>query len=158
MTKTCLECGSEKDSGEFNFRNRAKGTRNGRCRLCTQELGKQRYRKNPKPWIQKAKKRNKEAREETKRLLVEYLLKHPCVDCDESDIVVLDFDHVRGEKRENVTRMAQIGYSWKTILREIEKCVVRCANCHRRKTAKENRFFRTLIDISSGMFVAIQRN
>jgi len=30
--------------------------------------------------------------------------------------------------------MMKQGYSWTSVLREIEKCVVRCSNCHRKKT------------------------
>ena len=66
-------------------------------------------------------------------LCVRYLSEHPCVDCGEVDSVVLDFDHVRGKKFKNIAEMAN-SYPWLSVLKEIEKCVVRCANCHRRKT------------------------
>jgi len=46
----------------------------------------------------------------------------------------LDFDHVRGEKTMAVSLMAERYASWAKVLEEIEKCVVRCANCHRIKT------------------------
>jgi hypothetical protein len=67
-----------------------------------------------------------------------YLIAHPCVDCGEADPVVLDFDHVRGEKSENLVRLIA-AHGRKKILDEIEKCEVRCANCHRRKTAVAQR-------------------
>lgn len=66
----------------------------------------------------------------------EYLGHHPCVDCGESDPVVLQFDHLR-DKRKNVSHMLSGGFTWATIRAEIDKCDVRCANCHRRKTARE---------------------
>jgi hypothetical protein len=66
----------------------------------------------------------------------EYLGQHPCVDCGESDPVVLQFDHVR-DKRYNVSTMIRGGFAWSTVEAEIEKCEVRCGNCHRRKTARE---------------------
>jgi len=70
------------------------------------------------------------------RLLIDYLLAHPCVDCGERDPVVLDFDHVsRDEKRDAVTFLARSGSPWATVMAEVRKCQVRCANCHRRRTA-----------------------
>lgn len=68
--------------------------------------------------------------------IVDYLVAHPCVDCGESDIIVLDFDHLR-DKLYDVSAMVARAMKWESILVEIEKCVVRCANCHRRKTAHE---------------------
>lgn len=62
-----------------------------------------------------------------------YLSSHPCVDCGEGDIVVLEFDHVRGEKRDDISGMVR-DCSLSSIKAEIEKCEVRCANCHRRQT------------------------
>jgi len=72
--------------------------------------------------------------------ILEYLRLHPCVDCGEADPIVLEFDH-----REN--KKAAIGemfctYSWSAMKREIEKCDVRCVNCHRRKTARDFKWTR----------------
>ena len=74
--------------------------------------------------------------------LYEYLTQHSCVDCRQSDPIVLDFDHVRGTKKTEVVRLVMQGYSWGTIEAEIAKCEVRCANCHRRKTARERNTWR----------------
>lgn len=65
-----------------------------------------------------------------------YLEQHACVDCGEFDPEVLDFDHLR-DKRNNVSTMLWSGMLWKAIEDEIAKCEVRCANCHRRRTARE---------------------
>ncbi|HEY8731110.1 MAG TPA: hypothetical protein VIN69_03915 [Candidatus Limnocylindria bacterium] len=72
--------------------------------------------------------------------LLAYLLEHPCVDCGEPNLVVLDFDHLR-DKRWSITYMVSGGFPWSTIETEIAKCQVRCANCHRIKTARERGFY-----------------
>jgi hypothetical protein len=74
----------------------------------------------------------------------EYLSAHPCVDCGEADPVVLEFDHVRGEKVRGIARMMSGTHSVKTIMAEIGKCDVRCANCHRRVTAARGAFLQYL--------------
>ena len=61
-----------------------------------------------------------------------YLLSHPCVDCGETDLRVLEFDHRPGEvKSADVGRLLVTGFSWTSIERELAKCDVRCSNCHR---------------------------
>ena len=52
-----------------------------------------------------------------------------CVDCGYADGRALDYDHVRGDKYRDVSQLT--GSNWNTILDEIAKCEVRCANCHR---------------------------
>lgn len=69
-----------------------------------------------------------------KEKLWNYLSNNPCVDCGESDPVVLDLDHVRGEKEINIGEEVH-NLAWPRIMKEIEKCEVRCANCHFRVTA-----------------------
>jgi transposase-like protein len=69
------------------------------------------------------------------------LSRSPCVDCGERDPLVLEFDHLR-DKRDDVTRLAWHCCSLATIDAEIEKCEIRCANCHRRATASRAGHFR----------------
>jgi hypothetical protein len=65
-----------------------------------------------------------------------------CVDCSESDPVALDFDHGNGLKSRNISEMIHAGVSLENLKLEMEKCVVRCANCHRKKTAKDFDWFK----------------
>ena len=60
------------------------------------------------------------------------------MDCGESDPVVLEFDHVTDDKRNSVANYVRSGRSWNLIFNEVQKCEVRCANCHRRVTARRN--------------------
>jgi hypothetical protein len=73
--------------------------------------------------------------------LLEYLRRTPCVDCEEQDPVVLDFDHV-GVKRWGVVQLAGRECSIANLEREIAECEVRCANCHRRRTIVQQSHFR----------------
>lgn len=66
----------------------------------------------------------------------EYLLTHPCADCGESDIAVLEFDHVRGKKIGAVSSMVAANIRWSVIADEISKCEVRCSNCHTKVTGR----------------------
>lgn len=72
--------------------------------------------------------------------IYDYLKGKTCADCPENDPRVLQFDHVRGVKTAGVSRMAKNKVSWPRILEEIEKCEIRCANCHARKTFIEGKF------------------
>ena len=54
-----------------------------------------------------------------------------CIDCGYNEhAVALQFDHIGDDKKMNVSDMIRSDYSWITILQEIDKCEVRCANCH----------------------------
>ena len=61
-----------------------------------------------------------------------------CTDCGEQDPIVLEFDHVRGQKLGNVSMMVN-HTSWGALIREMNKCDIRCANCHARITAQRYR-------------------
>jgi hypothetical protein len=80
--------------------------------------------------------------------LIAYFGSHPCVDCGEGDPVVLEFDHL-GEKLFDIGQALPYR-SWKRILEEIEKCVVVCANCHRRRTARRRRSLRAVLTDAYG--------
>lgn len=66
--------------------------------------------------------------------ILDYLRTHPCVDCGETDPVVLEFDHVRGEKHFSIGKASTHNIGLGRLQDEMTKCDVRCANCHRRRT------------------------
>lgn len=71
-------------------------------------------------------------------LLREYKKKLFCIDCGFSGKDypgVLDFDHVRGVKISNINIMKATA-SFEKVMKEIKKCEVVCANCHRIRTIK----------------------
>ena len=134
-TKRCVRCHVEKPVTEFN-RHSARRLQN-HCRACNREYLKQHYRLNKPYYVEKARRFKRQRKRAAMKELLAYFGSHPCVDCGETDPVVLQFDHVRGVKSAAVGTMFAEGKSWETISAEIEKCDVRCANCHWRKTAAQ---------------------
>lgn len=56
-----------------------------------------------------------------------------CANCGENNPICLDFHHSDSKlKDKEVANMITEGYSQSSILKEIRKCVVLCANCHRK--------------------------
>lgn len=136
MYKKCTRCKKQKPTAEFPPCRLAYGRVGslGKCRACKNAYEREYYRTNQKR--QDCVRSNKRANNKiTQEFVRQYLLSHACVDCGETDPVVLEFDHVRGKKRANISKLKKI--SLEAVKNEIKKCVVRCANCHRRKTAKQ---------------------
>jgi hypothetical protein len=65
----------------------------------------------------------------------QYLSTAKCMDCNISNPLLLEFDHVRGVKNHNVSTLVRNGYSIQKIQEEIDKCEVVCCKCHRTRTA-----------------------
>lgn len=105
------------------------------CSECKRHHDRRSYHSR-KAVVAPSKARNRAASvRRNKALVLEHLASHPCIDCGLGDPVVLEFDHVRGRKRGDVSVLVGNGCSEATVLAEIAKCEVRCANCHRRQTA-----------------------
>jgi Stc1 domain len=139
--RECRVCGKTKPMNEFPYRSLERQTRQWICLSCQREYTNEWYSRNAKRQIANARLGNRRATAELKVRIREYLIEHPCVDCGESDPTVLDFDHLR-DKRANMSTLVRYGLSWKAIEAEIAKCEVRCANCHRRRTATIGGFYR----------------
>jgi hypothetical protein len=105
------------------------------CKSCKKDDNARYYKATKDIYNPERAARRRQAKDEARKNVYNYLRSHPCVDCGETDIVVLDFDHQR-DKRLNIANMIERGYSWSSILAEIEKCEVVCANDHRRRTAR----------------------
>jgi hypothetical protein len=132
--KNCSRCEQDKEEKDFNRRGKKFSVW---CRTCCSEYNRERY-KNSNGKVRKKLKQQEAARKlEIEKKIVDHLKNNPCVKCQESNILVLDFDHIRGEKEFNIAKAIWDVYSWERIEKEIAKCQVLCANCHRIKTAKQ---------------------
>ncbi len=80
------------------------------------------------------KKTEKSTRRYLRELAWRYKKLKGCIDCGNKDPRTLDYDHVRGVKENNVSYMWKWSYSVMKLKKEIRKCDIRCANCHRIKT------------------------
>ena len=132
----CVKCGQEKDIGEFAWRNRLLGIRQKACRTCRAKENKQWYERHHERHRENVKERLGKSREKAQRFIYEYLSHQKCADCGEYDFSVLTFDHVRGKKKKEISRMVADGDSIDAILQEIAKCQVVCSNCHMRREQK----------------------
>jgi Zn finger protein HypA/HybF involved in hydrogenase expression len=139
--KYCSGCNQERDIEDFRWKIKGQ-KRQAWCKCCQAEANKVHYQNNKQSYLDRAKARNSRLIEENQRRLYIYLSQHPCVDCGQTDVRVLEFDHVRGKKMESIARLVRLGISWATIEDEIAKCEVRCANCHRIKTNERGKWWR----------------
>ena len=140
--KRCPRCQEHKPFSDFYVRALSTGAPTSYCKRCQNSYCKLHYgryktRHNRRRYLNKRAcvKRNR-------AYMLQYLLRSPCVDCGEGDPVVLEFDHVTGEKITEVCLLAWSGCSLSQLRRKMLKCEVRCANCHRRKTARERSWYR----------------
>lgn len=131
--KLCRGCNQEKNNFSKNAR-KPDGLQ-ARCKDCCKAYDKVRY-ETREEFRKDVKKRNKDRRQQLQRIVIEHLQTHPCVDCGEADIVVLEFDHVRGKKVMSVSELISRVVGVEKLMVEMGKCDVRCCNCHRRATAK----------------------
>lgn len=142
--KRCSTCHEMRPNTDYNVRRSAPDGLQARCRACSREW----YVRNREEHIRRMAVRNKRVRGEHQGRMADYLLDHPCVDCGETDLRVLELDHEDpAQKTENVGRLLASALPWSTVLAEMAKCSVRCANCHRRRTAEAYAWWRSAAEV-----------
>ncbi len=134
--KECKWCNKLKTLSAYTKNKREKDGYRRTCRECSTTYERARYQGNPLVRVRQAKGQTDKLYR-NRLFLYNYLKYHPCVDCGEPDPIVLEFDHVRGEKKAAISQLVAQCNAIATIQKEIDKCEVRCANCHRRKTSKQ---------------------
>lgn len=131
--RRCPRCGVDQPLTDFGIR---AGTRRPTawCRPCKAAYDRDWYRRKKDERAAATTVRNTSVRARN-RLLLERAKDVPCADCGKRyPPFVMDFDHVRGTKRANVSLLAGSGATEAAIEAEIAKCDVVCANCHRERT------------------------
>jgi hypothetical protein len=126
-TRHCSRCKEEKPLTAFGPRRR--GGLQPYCRPCQSAYHREHYLRNKRDYFSAAKRRLERMCE-----ILRTAKDKPCADCGvRYPYYVMDFDHREGEgKLANVTQLRWM--SEETLRREIAKCDVVCANCHRERT------------------------
>ena len=88
------------------------------------------YEQNKELQCQRVRERNRKLHKWAKDLKAQ----QGCTRCKENNPVALDFHHI-GNKNININAAVRNGWGKKRILTEIEKCIILCANCHRKEHA-----------------------
>lgn len=138
--KKCSKCGLRKKLKDF-YR-RKSGARIGeyyeKCSECYKNRGRRYYHDNRERQLYLAKKRKQKYMEERKKFLGKIKSK-PCFDCGKKyPTWIMDFDHRDG--REKIASISFLTFrklvNFDKIEKEIAKCDLVCANCHRDRTYK----------------------
>jgi len=84
---------------------------------------------------ERAKKRTKERKVEIKEWWFKFKSNLECSSsgCNENHPAVLEFHHKNDDKEATISQAINDGWSKERILKEVGKCDVYCANCHRKK-------------------------
>lgn len=139
MDKVCTKCNVEQDEILFGWRKRGV-SRHEQCKSCKAKHNKSYYKRHSAKLKVESRKRRLERQNHNQEALYRYLLAHPCIECGESEPILLEFDHL-GDKSNGIANMIA-HQSWDTIELEISKCQVLCVVCHRFKTARETNNFK----------------
>lgn len=140
MARVCYKCKKDKPLKDFHKDANDKDGHARLCRICTSAYAREYYAKNLERQQAGSRKRyleNKDVikgrargrRDRRKRHLRRYKAMCGCAHCGYKDSpVALDFHHT-GDKSGEVSRM--LSHTRSELFKEVRKCIVLCANCHR---------------------------
>ena len=112
-TKKCATCGKELPITEFWFKDKKTQKLSSTCKKCHSQYVANQYA-------------------ERKQLVEKIKSECGCAKCGDKRSYVLDFHHLDPKEKDyTIARITSNSTKMDTIKKEIEKCVVLCANCHR---------------------------
>lgn len=111
-TKICTKCGKELPLDDFHWRDKAKGIKRSECKNCRNALMNAKNAANRKA-VQQLKE------------------KQACEKCGEKRWYLLDYHHINPNDKKKVISKLMVYSSQQALQKEIKKCILLCANCHR---------------------------
>lgn len=87
------------------------------------------YKKHKKQYFEKAANHKKKMREWFENEYKDILF---CIKCGEKERCCLDFHHLNPSEKESTVLLLVRQSSKKKVIEEVKKCIVVCANCHRK--------------------------
>lgn len=145
--RICTKCFESKDEKDYYVKDKKSNRLHTQCKQCYKEHRKtyhaEHYARYHEAYLQRAKIRRIELRGEFRQNMLEYLKDKACVVCGESDMRVLEFDHIDpSNKIFSISQAVKYGYRWHKVMDEIQKCRILCANCHKRRTASQYNWYK----------------
>lgn len=127
ILKKCTKCECEKPYAEFSINKSKASGYSSECKACHKIIRKEYYEKN------KAKERSRtlETKQRQLQAFKDFKSQLSCKLCSENHPAVLQFHHTDPTEKEiEISLAVRLGWSKQRLQKEIDKCVVLCANCH----------------------------
>jgi len=120
IQKRCCECQVEKSFNEFYKNKKSKDGLEYKCKKCTKKRDSLRHQKRLT---------------EKKKWILDFKTNNPCKDCkNQYHPWAMEFDHINKDKTCCISEMMHKRSSLKRLKKEVDKCELVCANCHRIRT------------------------
>lgn len=128
--KKCNKCGVVKPKDHFHKQSRQKDGLSSWCKDCCREYkqqNKEKSREYDRMYYNEHRELKKQERKDKRNKIHE--LKTPCVKCGEDRPYVIDFHHINPVDKEfEISQLPNVSNS--RLLKELDKCVCLCRNCH----------------------------
>lgn len=125
--KRCSSCKELKPVTEFHKNSRHKDGLQNYCKSCNRKAVIKHIHTHEGHNYQVRKDRHQELRKRAQ----EYKRSRGCHFCSENEPAVLDFHHLDSSTKTDQPSNL-IKYSWERFIEEVSKCILLCANCHRK--------------------------
>lgn len=127
--KICSKCKRELPFDSFRWKNKSENKKHSQCKDCEKQADKEYYLKNGERRQAVRDRANIQKINNSK--LVEEIKSKGCIKCGENRIHVLDLHHLDPNGKINDIAHMIKSSSTESLITELEKCIVLCANCHR---------------------------
>lgn len=131
MTKHCNKCNTTKEVSEFGKNAAKPDGLQSQCKTCRKVTNNDHY-KNSAQRRERIKENRKNFSEQSTAYVESLKKAASCPICGESSPYALDFHHKHSEKKEFLISKGKTAYGLNKLILEINKCIIVCANCHRK--------------------------
>jgi hypothetical protein len=137
LKKRCSKCGEEKSADAFSTHARTADLLQPYCKGCMSKINRARYVAKRFARLTDEEKKQMRRQHVNMTVLGEFLRRHPC-ECSESHpSVLLLVLKTTGREFPILDKLKKI--TTESLEATLDRCVVRCANCHRRATSETAR-------------------
>ncbi len=130
--RECTKCKMKKPLSNFGKKAKSKDGIHPWCKECSRLESRNFYKKNPEPYKKRSRITCKKLSKLQRTQADQIKLHLGCFCCQETLLCLLDYHHLE----EGIPVPRAVSHSRTRFLRELKKCIVVCANCHRKIHAK----------------------